>query len=208
MRFWDLSSSEVGAADAEPWDGPLMGVMRAVPMRVIVQQWVISTVLAAHAGGVALVIALADPGLAHPTALLVLGLLVISVGVLFVVGISVPSASAVRRYSPPCAVVAVLSMGVLCSAAAWAVGPKFGIVTIFYVEALPFAFYLFTLRWALLTALNAVSGCAVVMFWQDGWAAPACSGSPSRRQSSRSRGSSASSPSVPTGWPTPSTRRG
>ncbi len=172
MRFWDLSSPEVAAADAEPWDGRWMGIMRAVPMRVLVQQWVISTVLSAQAGGVALLIALADPGLAHPTGLLVLAILVLGTGVVVVAGMSTLSARVVRRYSPLAGIVTVLAMGVTSSAAAWAVGPRFGIVTIFYVEALPFAFYLFALRWALLSALNAVTGCAVVMFWQDGWAAP------------------------------------
>ena len=172
MRFWDLSSPEVAAADAEPWDGPLAGVMRAVPMRVLVQQWVISIVLSAQAGAIAWLVGVAVPGLAHPTVLRLLGGFVFGVGLLVTAGLLLPSARTVRRYSPACGLVAVLAMGIASSAAMWSVGPRFGIVTVFYLEALPFAFYMFSLRWALLAAANAVAGCGVVLVVQDGWARP------------------------------------
>jgi class 3 adenylate cyclase len=169
MRFWDLSSPEVAAADAEPWDGPLTGVMRPVPLRVVVQQWVISVVLSVQAAAAALVLAATDPGLAHPSALRVVGWFVFGVAAVVVGGLFGLSASDLRRYSPAAGLVAVLSMGIVTSAALWAVGPGFGIVTVFYFEALPFAFYIFTLRWALVAAVNAAAGCAVVVFLQGGW---------------------------------------
>lgn len=168
MRFWDLSSPEVAAADAEPWKGPLAGVMRAVPMRVLVQQWVISVVLSIQAGLAALLVS-AVPGLTHPTVLRVLGGSVLGVGLLITLGLLLPPASVLRRYTPASGLLAVLSMGILSSTAMWAVGPRFGIVAVFYLEALPFAFYLFELRWALLAAANAIAGCGVVMMLQDGW---------------------------------------
>lgn len=174
MRFWDLSSPEVAAADAEPWDGPLPSVMRQVPLRVIVVQWITSIVLSLQAGLLGVVLGLTDPvPLAHPTTLAVLGLLVLATGIAIIVGLVVGSASAVRRYSPLAGLVATLAMGIVSSAALWAVGPEFGVAAVFYFEALPFAFYLFALRWALLAAVNAVTGCALVVFLQDGWAAPA-----------------------------------
>jgi class 3 adenylate cyclase len=173
MRFWDLSSPEVVAADAEPWGGPLAGVMRAVPVRALVQQWVIAAVLSIQAGAAAFLIAAAVPDLAHRTALRVLGIFVLGVCLLIALGLVVPSARSVRRYSASFGIVTVLAMGIASSAAMWAVGPRYGIVTVFYLEALPFAFYLFELRWALITAVNAITGCAVVMLLQDGWVRPA-----------------------------------
>ncbi|MEZ0577518.1 adenylate/guanylate cyclase domain-containing protein [Nocardioides sp. MH1] len=172
MRFWDLSSPEVAAADAEPWDGPMARVMRTVPMRVLVQQWVISVVLSVQASGAAFVVAGSLPGVVHPAAMRVIGCVVLAVSVLVLLGLLLPSPRVLRRYSPLAGLVAVLSMGFVSSAAMWAVGPHFGIVTVFYLEALPFAFYLFELRWALLAAANAIAGCGVVMFAQDGWAGP------------------------------------
>ncbi len=173
MRFWDLDAPEYAAVDAEPWDGPLPGVMRHVPLRVIVVQWVTSIVLAVQAGGIGLILGLSDAPLAHPSALVVLGIVVLATGVAIIVWLAVGSAHAVRRFSTLAGLVTTLAMGLASSAALWSVGPSYGIVAVFYFEALPFGFYLFALRWALLAAVNAVTGCALVLFLQDGWATPA-----------------------------------
>lgn len=174
MRFWDLSSPEVAAADAEPWDGPLSSVMRPLSVRVLTQLYVTGTILAAQAAVMALLLsyALADE-LAHPAALRVLSVMLVILVLLIPLGLVAAPASALRRYSAPVGLVVMLSMGVASTLGVWASGPQLGLSIVFYFEALPFAFYTLNFRWALVAAANAAGGLGLVLAFQDGWAAPA-----------------------------------
>lgn len=174
MRFWDLSSPEVVAADAEPWDGPLSGIaMRPLSMRALVRTYLAGMLLSVQAGLVAVVFAeAAGDRMAHPTVVLVLGLFVLVFGLAIIAAMAVLSARALRRYSSLGGVSVMLTMGVVSTLAVWSVGPAYGVVAVFYFEALPFAFYMLRLRWALAIAVNAVVGCGLVMMLQGGWEHP------------------------------------
>ncbi len=77
----------------------------------------------------------------------------------------------IRRWLPLGTLVGIVLMGVVCTVGMWSVGPRFGFLSILYLEALPFAFYVLRLRWALLIAVIDVVGCGLVLFLQDGWPA-------------------------------------
>lgn len=174
MRFWDLSSPEVVAADAEPWDGPLAGALRPLSVRAVCRLWLVGTLLAVQSGLIAFLVGevLTDQ-MAHPRVLRVLAVVLLGLAVLFPAWVLAFSARALRRYAPAASLVVVLGMGLASTLGAWASGPELGIVVVFYFEALPFAFYVFTLRWAIGAAINAVGGFGVVVLVQEGWSAPA-----------------------------------
>ncbi|HSV39625.1 MAG TPA: adenylate/guanylate cyclase domain-containing protein [Nocardioidaceae bacterium] len=174
MRFWDPSDPAIAAADAEPWGGLLAGVMRPVSLRAVRRLTVLATVLCVQAGVVAMVSAKwAGEAIAHPGALFPMGAAVAAVGLLLPVFLGAIPPRQLRRLMPWAFVLLIVLMGWISTVGIWAAGPQVGAAVIFYVEALPFAFYLMRLRWALMTALNCVGGCALVMALQDGWPAPA-----------------------------------
>ncbi|KAA1415412.1 hypothetical protein F0U44_20680 [Nocardioides humilatus] len=173
MRFWDLGSPEVAAADAEPWDGPLSGAVRPLPSLALVRMTLAAIALSLQAGTIAIVYSqVAGDGAAHPDTSLALGLFTATAGLAMAVGLVVLSARVIRRYAAFFMVTVVPTMGLISTAAVWAIGPEFGISVVFYLEALPFAFYALRPRWAAMCAANVVVGCGAVMFLQDGWDYP------------------------------------
>jgi class 3 adenylate cyclase len=99
-------------------------------------------------------------------------LFVIVVGLAMPVLLAIQSPRAIRHRLPLAVVMVIFAMGVVSSVSLWACGPRWGVVAVLYVQALPFAFYILRLRWALLMSANAVGGCAVVLTVQSGWPAP------------------------------------
>ncbi|WP_183095331.1 adenylate/guanylate cyclase domain-containing protein [Nocardioides stalactiti] len=174
MRFWDLSSPEVAAADAEPWDGPLTRLaVRPFPIRTLVWLGFAATILCWQAGAIATTYAqVAGDRAAHADAALLLGLLTIAFGVAIPLTFLALPVRLVRRVVPAGMTCVIFVMGLISTAAVWAVGPTFGIGVVFYFEALPFAFYALRWLWALAATANVVVGCAVVMLIQDGWQFP------------------------------------
>ncbi|HET7734936.1 MAG TPA: adenylate/guanylate cyclase domain-containing protein [Nocardioidaceae bacterium] len=173
MRFWDLSDPEIAAADAEPWSGPLSGAMRPIPMRTATRLVLMAGVLSVQAPIVVFILRLAAADeMVHPVAATYNVGFVAVYGLLLPVWLAALPARAVRSSLPLAVVLSVLAMGVVCSVGMWAAGPELGAISVLYLEALPFAFYLLRLRWALLIAGNAVAGCGLVFFLQDGWPAP------------------------------------
>ncbi|GAA3833237.1 adenylate/guanylate cyclase domain-containing protein [Nocardioides panacisoli] len=174
MRFWDLSDADVEAIDAEPWDGPLVGLVRPMTLRSMTRIYLAGTFLALQAALMAFLFGLLVPDeLRHPHALVAMAVVLLVVGVLIPVGLVVLPGRTIRRWTPATGTVITLSMGILSTGGIWASGPHYAVVVVFYFEALPFAFYALRLRWALLGAADAVVGCGLVMFLQDGWAHPA-----------------------------------
>ncbi len=173
MRFWDLSSPEVAAADAEPWVGPLASAMRPLSTKTVVRLSLAATILCLQAGTTAVVFVLVARGeAAHPDFVLALGGFVLVVGVLIIVTLAALPVRRYRRLMPLGGGVTIVMMGTITTVALWALGPRLGVVSVVYLEALPFAFYVLRLRWALVAAANVVVGCGLVILLQDGWIAP------------------------------------
>ncbi|WP_183097846.1 adenylate/guanylate cyclase domain-containing protein [Nocardioides pelophilus] len=173
MRFWDLSSPEVVAADAEPWDGPLAGAMRPLSMRSMVRLYLGGVVLCVQAAAVAFTfVNVAGERAAHPDAVRLVGVFTLFAALLILGLMAALPAVLARRLTPLVGTTIMLSMGLASTAATWACGPEFGIVVVFYFEALPFAFYTLRLRWALAATANVVVGCGLVMLLQPGWSLP------------------------------------
>ena len=173
MRFWDPADPEIAAADAEPWDGPLASAMRPLAMRLLIRIYLAATVLSVQSGSLAFAMSyLVGDRIAHPVALRLLGVLLLVLSIAIPTALAALPASMIRRFSPLTGTTIMTSMGLASTAGIWAVGPEFGVVVVFYFEALPFAFYVLRLRWALLAAVNAAVGCGLVLFLQDGWSEP------------------------------------
>ena len=173
MRFWDPADPAIAAADAEPWDGPLSGAMRPVSIRVLTRLYVAGTALAVQSGIAAFVMSyVAEEEIAHPIVLRILGVLLLGMSLVLPAGLTALTASTFRRQAPLTGTAIVMSMGLASTLGIWAAGPEFAFVVVFYFEALPFAFYVFRLPWALLAAVNAAVGCGLVLFLQDGWREP------------------------------------
>lgn len=173
MRFWDPSDPDIAAADAKPWTGPLSSAMRPFSLYALPRLTLVATVLSVQAGLVALVVvATVGDDLAHPRAVWGAAFFVIVVGLALPVLLVVQSPRAIRHLLPLGVVMVIFAMGVVVSVCLWASGPRWGVVAVLYLEALPFAFYTLRLRWALLLAANPVGGCALVLALQGGWPAP------------------------------------
>ena len=173
MRFWDASDPEIAAAEAEPWGGPLSGAVRPLSLYALPRLAFVAGVLSIQAGLVALVVAATvGDDLVHPGAIWGAALFVIVVGLAQPILLAVLSPRAIRHTLSLGVVMVIFAMGVIVSVTLWASGPRWGVVAVLYLEALPFAFYTLRLRWALLLAANPVGGCALVLAVQDGWPAP------------------------------------
>lgn len=174
MRFWDSSDPEIAAADAEPWAGPLSGAMRPFSLYAVPRLILVGTVLSIQAPLTVMALtAAASEDMAHPGTAWIVAPLVLAVGLAMPIFLIALSPQAHRRLVPLGTVSVILLMGVASSLGLWAAGPRLGIVAVLYLQALPFAFYVLRLRWALLMAANAAGGCALVLAFQPGWPAPA-----------------------------------
>ncbi len=173
MRFWDPADPAIAAADAEPWDGLLSGTVRPVSIRVLTRLYVAGTALAVQSGIAAVVMSYAaEEEIAHPIVLRILGVLLLGMSLVLPAGLAGLTASTFRRQAPLSGTAIVMSMGLASTVGIWSAGPEFAFAVVFYFEALPFAFYLFRLAWALLAAANAAVGCGLVLLLQDGWREP------------------------------------
>ena len=173
MRFWDSSDPAIAAADTEPWAGPLSSAMRPFSLYALPRLIFVATVLSVQAPLTVMVLtAKAADDMAHPGAAWRIALLVLFVGLALPVSLAVQSPRMIRKLMPLGAVVVILLMGVVSSIGMWAAGPRLGVIAVLYLQALPFAFYILRLRWALLMSANAVGGCALVLALQPGWPAP------------------------------------
>ena len=174
MRFWDSSDPAIAAADAEPWNGPLSSAMRPFSLYALPRLVLVATVFSVQAPLTVMVLtAGAADDMAHPGASWVIALLVLGVGLAMPVLLAVQSPRMIRKLLPLGSVLVILLMGVVSSIGLWAAGPRLGVIAVLYLQALPFAFYILRLRWALLMSANAVGGCALVLALQPGWPAPA-----------------------------------
>jgi class 3 adenylate cyclase len=148
--------------------------MRPVSLYAVPQLTFVATVLSIQAPLTVLVLtAKAANDMAHPTTAWTIALIVLVVGLVMPVSVAVLSPRTLRNVLPLATVLIILLMGVISSIGLWAAGPRLGVVAVLYLQALPFAFYILRLRWALLMAANAVGGCAIVLALQPGWPAPA-----------------------------------
>jgi class 3 adenylate cyclase len=174
MRFWDPTDPAIAAADAEPWNGPLSSAMRPFSLYALPRLVLVATVLSIQAPLTVMVLtAKAADAMAHPGAAWRIAWLVLAVGLAMPVLLVVQSPHMIRKLLPLGTVLVILLMGVISSIGLWAGGPRLGVVAVLYLQALPFAFYILRLRWALLMSGNAVGGCALVLAVQSGWPAPA-----------------------------------
>jgi len=174
MRFWDPSDPAIAAAEAEPWSGPLSSAMRPFSLHAVSRLTFVATILSIQAPVTVLVLtAKAADDMAHPGVAWGIAWVVLVVGLQMPVTVAALPPRVIRHLLPLGVVMVILFMGVVCSVVLWAVGPRLGVVAVLYLQALPFAFYILRLRWALLIAANPVGGCALVLALQAGWPAPA-----------------------------------
>jgi class 3 adenylate cyclase len=174
MRFWDSSDLEIAVADAQPWAGPLASAMRPLSLYALPRLTFVATVLSVQAPVTIMVLAAkAADDMAHPVAAWRIALLVLIFGLQMPVALTALSPHLIRHFLPVGVVFVIFFMGIAASTAMWAAGPRLGVVAVLYLQALPFAFYILRLRWALLMAANPVGGCALVLALQAGWPAPA-----------------------------------
>lgn len=174
MRFWDSTDPDIAAADAAPWAGPLSGAMRPFSLYDVPRLAFVATVLSIQAPLTVMVLtANAAQDMAHPGAAWLIASLVLVIGMSMPVLLAVLSPRALRHLLPLGTVTVILFMGEVSSLGMWAAGPRLGVIAVLYLQALPFAFYVLRLRWALLMAANAAGGCALVLALQGGWPAPA-----------------------------------
>lgn len=174
MRFWDPSDPQIADADAAPWAGPLATAMRPMSLYALPRLGFVAAVLSLQAGIAVLILATtAGEDMAHSAAALVIAPLVITVGLSVPILLALLPPWFIRHSLPATTVAVIFLMGVASSLGMWSAGPHVGGAAVLYLQALPFAFYVLRLRWALFMAAAAVGGCTLVLALQDGWPAPA-----------------------------------
>ena len=148
--------------------------MRPLTMRSITRLYVAGAILGVQSSAAAFALSVVKgERVAHPWALRLLALLLLAVALFIAIALVAVPAARFRRLTALTGLTIIFSMGLASTVGLWASGPNFGLAAVFYFEALPLAFYTLRMRWALLAAANAVGGCALVMFVQPGWIAPA-----------------------------------
>jgi class 3 adenylate cyclase len=173
MRFWDISGSDVKAADAAPWDGPMASTMRPFTTASMVRLFFSAIVLYLGGGLSVVLIYLTEPSaVAHPGSWLGVGVWLMGVGVGTQLLLFVVSAHTMRRLFPAFGFWAIFLSTPSVTWVLAAGGPDLAVVVIGYVQAPIYAFYMLRRSWAVLCTLLVLIQFALVVGLQSGWAAP------------------------------------
>ncbi len=173
MRIWDLTGPEIEAADAEPWDMPLASQFRVFDTRSWVRLFLAGGLLFALSGTTGTVLALQSrTEAAHPSHVVAFqATAVLAALVTFAMPLLL-SPRQLRRSAPALALVLLLVSPVLVTYGAWASGPGSGIITLAYVQAPLFVFYLMKRPLAVALTVLMLVYFALLVTLQDGWSAP------------------------------------
>ena len=173
MRFWDLAESEVEAVDAQPWDGPLAGMVRPISVSSMLRVGVVSMLLLSLSGCAGLVLAFLSPSAARDAELFVafnVAALALAASQGAVI-LALPLRS-VRRLFPLVAVAGFVATPILVTVGFASAGPPLGIVAVSYIQGPLLAFYLLRTRWAIVYCLVMLAGVGFVLHSVGEWAAP------------------------------------